>query len=66
MMDINRKLDEELVSPITGEVNQMYAESFGENMPERAKNISKKLGTNVETSILAEYLKIEQNDKERI
>lgn len=56
-MGIENKLDVILRSPITGEVNMVYATRYGATIPEMARNLSVVLGEKVEVSKLEDYLK---------
>lgn len=53
---MNKKLDEILRSPITGEINREYAKRFGETIEEMAENLSVIMGEKVSVDILKKYI----------
>lgn len=53
---MNKKLDEILRSPITGEINKEYAKRFGETIEEMAENLSVIMGEKVSVDILKKYI----------
>lgn len=57
----NRKLDEMLRSPITGDINMEYVKRFGATIEEIASKLSVLLGEKVSEVELKKYLNNDKN-----